>query len=295
MESIQSKFFKLLLLIVGRKRFWYKTGDELKKGIVERRKLPTEPPEKLYEKFHVEQKEIEGHRYYEISQKNGRDQYHIFYLHGGAYVHRITKYHWDFLYRLAETLSCSLTVPLYPLAPEHTYKETIGMVTQLYREQLGKKDSIILMGDSAGGGLALALAQLLKIDGEALPSQLFLIAPWLDMTLTNPEIDILQKDDYFVAKPGLVDVAKWYSGGEDLRHYLLSPMYGDLEGLPQITLFVGTKDSLVADSRKFVAMAAEQGIGIDYIEQPHMVHVYPIFTFPEAQVAFQQIIERIQR
>ncbi|WP_332646568.1 alpha/beta hydrolase [Lysinibacillus sp. 54212] len=284
-----------MLLIVGRKRFWYKTGDELKKGIAERRILSTEPPKKMYDKFHVEQKEIQGHHYYEISQKNGRNQPHILYLHGGAYVHRITKYHWDFLYRLAQTLSCSLTVPLYPLAPEHTYKETVDMVTQLYREQLGQKDSIIFMGDSAGGGLALALAQRLKINGEALPSQLILIAPWLDMTLSNPEIDILQKGDYFVAKPGLMEVAKWYSGGEDLRCYLLSPMYGELKGLPQITLFVGTKDSLVADSRKFVAMAAEQGIEIDYIEQQNMVHVYPIFTFPEAQVAFHQIIERIQR
>lgn len=294
MESIQSKFFKLLLLIVGRKRFWYQTGDKLKKGIAARRKFPTEPPEKIVKDFQVEKKEMKGHSYYEISQKNGRNQQHIFYLHGGAYVHQITKYHWDFLYRLAKTLSCSLTVPLYPLAPEHTYKETVDMVTALYRERLGQEDNVILMGDSAGGGLALALAQLLKSNEEKLPRRMILIAPWLDMTLSNPEIEILQKDDYFVAKPGLMDVAKWYSGGEDLRHYLLSPIYGELKGLPQITLFVGTKDSLVADARKFVRIAASQDIKIDYIEGRDMVHVYPIFTFPEAQVAFRQIIERIQ-
>lgn len=297
LESLQSKWFKILLRLVGRKRFWEMTGEELKKGIAKRRLLNHEPPKELQQRLNIEKKELNGHFYYEIHPLEKTSKKHIFYLHGGAYVHKITKYHWDFLGRLANELKCTITVPLYPLAPEHTYKQTFDFVNPLYMKQIGTIDNpndVVLMGDSAGGGLALALAQLLSEKQIQQPGNIILISPWLDLSLENPEIDSIDKYDPFLSKSGAIEAGKMYAGETDRKHFLLSPMYGELNGLGDITLFMGTHDILVADARRFVKIAKEQGKVINYFEGPQMIHVYPIFTFPESKSALEQIVNKIK-
>lgn len=292
MESLQSKGFKILLRIVGRKRFWKQTGEELKEGIAKRRLLDYKPSEDLKKILDIEKKEMNGHQYYVMKPLGKISTKHVFYLHGGAYVHRITQYHWKFLGRLVQEFGCTVTVPLYPLAPEHTYKQTFDFVYPLYMQQadaLNNPSDMVLMGDSAGGGLALALAQLLKEKQVPQPGNIVLISPWLDLTLTNPKIDEIDKVDPFLSKIGAIEAGIMYAGDADPKHYLLSPMYGDLRELGAITVFMGTHDILAPDARKMVAMAKDQGVQINYIEAPNMIHVYPIFTFPESKAACKKI------
>ncbi len=107
------------------------------------------------------------------------------------------------------------------------------------------------MGDSAGGGLALALAQKLKKDGMTQPQQIILLSPWLDVTMTNPEFKDREAGDPMLDIEGSQMAGKAYAGRLNTKNYLVSPMYGDLTGLAKISLFTSGKDMLIADVRKF--------------------------------------------
>lgn len=193
MESYQSKFFKLVLRLSRRKQFWQKTGEELERGIQTRRLLEFEPPGVVVQELDVEKHEQDGHFYYILQPKEQTSDLHILYLHGGAYVNRITSQHWHFLARIVEALDCKITVPLYPLAPEHTFDETYEFVLPIYNEQKPQ----VIMGDSAGGGLALSLCQYLKEQQLPQPEKVIAISPWLDMTMENPGIQKVDRFDRF--------------------------------------------------------------------------------------------------
>lgn len=297
-ESIQSKSFKLLLKASGAKKFWDRSGEDLIKAIEKRRLLSDEPPQKLHDTVDTIKGEINGIYYYELHPREKTGHPPIFYVHGGAYVYRISKLHWNFLGKLVDELQCTIIVPLYPLAPENTHEHTLSFVYELYKRQpetMENKQNMILMGDSAGGGLALVLAQHLKEKQLPQPEQIILISPWLDVSMSNPEIAEIEDDDPFLVRPGLIEAGKMYAGTTDTKDPKVSPLYGELAGLADITLFMGSHDLLVADARKFVAAAEQQGVPIDYIEAEKMVHIYPIYNFPESEIALEQIVERIKR
>ncbi|GGF26825.1 esterase [Halobacillus andaensis] len=296
MESIRSKQFKIILKLAGKKIFWRKSGEMLKEGIATRRLLNHEPPQKLRDNFSIKKVEMNGHYYYEMKPLKPENDLHIFYTHGGGYVHKITRQHWKFLGRLADKLRCTITIPLYPLAPEHTYQQTFDFVYALYEQVVNKVEdpsNLVFMGDSAGGGLALALAQLLHEKQAPQPGKIILISPWLDLHLSNPEVEAIEKYDPFLTRTGVIEAGKMYAGDADRSLYLLSPINGDVTGLGEISIFMGSHDILAPDARKFVKKAKEQGKEIDYHEAQHMIHVYPIFNFPEARAALQQIISKI--
>ena len=95
---------------------------------------------------------------------NNIGEKHILYLHGGGYVYEITNLHWEFLGKLIDALKCTITIPIYPLAPKHQYQEVFDMIVPIYQQIISevKPEDIVIMGDSAGGGMSLSLAQLLK-------------------------------------------------------------------------------------------------------------------------------------
>lgn len=296
-ESVQSRSFKWLLKLTKSKQFWEKSGEGLINAINKRRMLSDEPPNKLHKQLRIKKGEMNGNAYYELEPFLKTDNKPIFYVHGGAYVYRISRLHWNFLARLVKRLNCTIIVPLYPLAPEHTYQHTLSFVYDLFiqqRNRIKNPEDMVLMGDSAGGGLALVLAQLLKEKQQEQPEQIILISPWLDVSLSNPDITPIEKYDPFLVKSGLAEAGKMYAGGTDTTHPKVSPIYGDLTGLGEMTLFMGTHDILVADARKFVRLAKEQGIDVHYVEADKMVHIYPVYNFPESRVALKQIVNQIK-
>ena len=108
----------------------------------------------------------------------------VLYLHGGAYIRPITSFHWRFLRSIVEQTGCTVTVPLYPLAPEANCVQTVEAVTDVYIRERARAgaEHVTVMGDSAGGGLALALCYALRQKAFRLPCSLVLICPWLDVT-----------------------------------------------------------------------------------------------------------------
>jgi acetyl esterase/lipase len=190
---------------------------------------------------------------------------------------------------------CTVTAPDYPLAPDHTYKESFNMLTVLYCQLIGMASphDIIFMGDSSGGGFALALAQKIRNDHIVQPGQIILLSPWLDITLTNPDIKDVDGVEPFLGIEGLRKAGKLYAGDAHPGHYLLSPINGALEGLGKISILIGSKDILVADTRKFRSLAESKGIKINYYEYEDMLHAWMFLNFPESKRAKQQVVDLI--
>ncbi|WP_188133918.1 alpha/beta hydrolase fold domain-containing protein [Chitinophaga sp. CF418] len=253
-----------------------------------------EPPSSLF--GNVTKIKQDGQNVFTLEAVGGGSNIHILYLHGGAYVQRFTLLHWLFLSDLIKATGVGITAPDYPLAPAYTYKEAFTMVEAVYKQLTTKYDAsrLILMGDSAGGGFALALAQKLKKDNVPVPARIILLSPWLDISLENPVINSLDPADPFLGVESLRQVGKLYAGGTGTDNHLLSPINGPLTGLGKIAVFAGANEILVADARKLKELALSQGTDLEYYEYPDMVHAWMLLDFPESKQAKRQIIDLIK-
>lgn len=297
MESIQSKILKVILRAINLKKIWQVTGNKLKRNI-EKKQLSEshEPPKNFLRKFNITEKEMNGYCYYVLGPLKKKGKKHILFIHGGGYVYEIMILEWEFIGKLIDSLDCTITVPIYPLAPKHQNEEVFDMIVPIYQRiisEVNPKD-VVIMGDSAGGGMSLSLAQLLKEKEMPQPKNIILISPALDMSFSNPEIQEVEKLDPELATPALIDISKWYRGEKVTTDYMVSPIYGDFKGLGKISLFIGTHDILYPDAKKFKKMADEIGVKINYYEYPNMIHIWPLLLFPESKKATKQIIQIIK-
>jgi acetyl esterase/lipase len=291
-QSWQSRAVKLGLRILRINGMWKKTGSALRKEVEQKqRKENSEPPASVRKQCKVIRKELGGHSCYVISPAHGSGSKHILYLHGGGYVLKISPLHGEFLAELAGKLKCTITVPMYPLSPQYGHEDVFMMIVPLYEQLLLEAASkeLVVMGDSAGGGMGLALLQLLKERGITAPAHTILISPALDMTFSNPEIKVVERKDPINAVPAIQEIAQWYAGAKPITHPLISPAYGEVDGLGPLSVFIGTHDIVYPDVRKFKERMQENGIPLGYYEYPKMLHVWPLFFFPESKLARKQI------
>ncbi|WP_337101360.1 alpha/beta hydrolase [Paenibacillus sp. YIM B09110] len=249
----------------------------------------------IQQKMDIAMEHQYGKDCYVLKGKQQANEKIILYLHGGGYVNQPLGAHWKFIRTLSDLSNATFVVPVYPKVPHHQYHESYAQVLPIYEKLLMKTSpqNIIFMGDSAGGGFALALAQLSKEKDLPQPSRIILLSPWLDITLSNPDIQKFEINDVMLGSYGLGIIGKLYAGDTDPNHYLLSPINGDIQGLGEISLFIGTHELLLADARKFRDRANKEGIKINYNEYPKMNHVFPALPIPEAQKAIKQIIDLI--
>lgn len=193
----------------------------------------------------------------------------ILYLHGGSYVGKIEKYHWNFLKDIIEDTNATIIIPDYPLTPEKTYIDVFKMMEPLYKEIIEniKDKEFILMGDSAGAGMALALYQRNGKLNRRLPDKTILISPWLDVRMNNSEIDKINDP---VLKRSLLKLSgKKYAGKNGLKSYLVNPVLGPTDKLKNIYILSGTKDILNPDAKKFAILNKEKVIFLEYEEAIH--------------------------
>ncbi len=287
MASIESKLFYLLLRLIKKKKF-LDMQFAFGKFDFNNSRLPPKRTEKI---CNIASYTANGRNVFVLSPKSRKATQHILYLHGGAYVQTFVRQHWKFLSNLVASTDSVITAPDYPIAPKHTFIDAFHMVISVYREMIANvgPHNIVVMGDSAGGGFSLALCQRLKSENLPQPRRIILLSPWLDLTLTNPEIRSIDSRDPFLGISGLRKAALAYAGGHDLNDYCLSPIHGPLNGLAPISIFIGSNDILVADARRLMMIARRQGISIDYHEYRDMVHVWMLLYFPESRHAQQKI------
>lgn len=290
-RSLESIIAELIIRISGEKSK-YIHEDKINRFIEKRRiineKTYTIPFYPFYKSLICKDKKYDMDVFY-INKKENQKQ--ILYLHGGGYINQPFVQHIRFLTILAKQTNTTIILPIYPKAPVHTYNETFEKLLKLYEgllDSVSSKD-IILMGDSAGGGLSLAFAKLLLKHKISQPKEIILISPWLDITMSNPNISLFEKKDPMLAVPGLIKIGKLWAGDLDSSNYLVSPINGEIVGLGNISIFIGTNEILLPDARKFRDIAYSKGIKINYYEYEKMNHVFPIAPIPEAKKAIKQI------
>ena len=222
---------------------------------------------------------------------------HVIFFHGGAYMFGAAPNHWRLAEKIVKQSFCRMTLIDYPLAPEHNYTDTFRMVSGAY-ELLTTQysgDSFILMGDSAGGGLALAFAQkLIKEKHRAPAAKIVLLSPWLDLSMSNPNIKHQESSDYILTVHMLRHAGMKYSNGENQDQYLLSPINGELKDLPETIVFYGTEELFYADCIRFKSMIGPDKQGIILKEYPKMQHDWIIFPIPESKQVVKEICEFIK-
>lgn len=248
------------------------------------------------QRFDVSTRSVAGFPVYDIAPKNGSSK-RILYLHGGAYVFEITTYHWALIAEMAERLGFGMTVPIYPIAPEHDFHDMFGMVGSVYREMLEETaaEDIIFMGDSAGGNMAVVLTMMMAEEGLPTPGSHVLISPGLDMSLANPEVFEAEQRDPWLGIPGGLEAVRLYGAGMDRSDWHISPLYGDLKVLPPTLLLTGSHDLLTPDNLIFADKARAAGVDVELVHEEGMFHVWPLINMPEARRARDRIVAFLSR
>jgi len=243
-------------------------------------KAPAKLPRSLLRNFNIQEVTQNNRKVWTISPEEGKSDVVILYLHGGAYMGNILKQHWDLIEQLINKTNATIVIPDYPLAPDEACKETYGFILDLYTRLMNDYPikRIIFMGDSAGGGLALGFVQKLRNENIKQPDEVILFSPWLDLTMSNPYLQILDKGDKLLSIEGLKSAGQKYAGNLNLKDYRVSPIYGDLTGMCRISIFTGTKDILNADAQKCKQLMKDQQISFNYFEYPNMFHDWVIIT-----------------
>ncbi|MCK4530654.1 MAG: alpha/beta hydrolase fold domain-containing protein, partial [Candidatus Marinimicrobia bacterium] len=244
---------------------------------------PARPLNSMYLLYDIDVDDGLGHNVWTIEPVKDMSEKVIIYLHGGSYMYNFMPPHWMFISNIVDQLKAKVIAPDYPLAPEYNVTHVFDMLLKLYSELIKDHDPkhISIIGDSAGGGMSLALGQLLAEKGLPQPGQLILLSPCVDVTLTNPDIVEVDKDDPLLNIESILIAGELYAGPLDRKNYLVSPIYGELKDLAPISLYVGTHDLLVADCRKLNCMATALGIPFNYYEYEGLFHVGMLYPTPE--------------
>lgn len=253
-------------------------------------------PKKILKNYEVNENQINGRKIWTLKPKQNATEKVVFYLHGGAYVFNISNLHWNLIYEFLTKTNANFIIADYPLAPESTFNDVYDFLDKTYEELLKQisSENLIFMGDSAGGGLALSFAQKLRNENKQVPSQIILLSPWLDLSMSNPEISNVEKYDKILTVKGLKMAAKSYSDNTDLSNYLLSPLFGDFSNLATISIFVGTHEVFIYDIRKLKQLLDEKTISVNYFEYPKMFHDWHIITqLKESKKSIEQISDLI--
>ncbi|MFQ1699866.1 alpha/beta hydrolase [Loktanella agnita] len=253
------------------------------------------PPQRLRRVYDVTMRDVDGWPVYTVTPKADAPTKHIIYLHGGSYVHQLNHNHWNAVTALAQATGAQITVPLYPLAPEYDHAAAFALVDTLFTALLTTyaADDVILCGDSAGAGLALGFAIGQRDQGGSLPGRLILFAPWLDITMADPAAQAVESSDVMLKIDRLRETGRWWAGGRDPRHPILSPLFANLTDLPPIDIYQGTADVFIVDTRRFACRA--EGAVVTLYEFNGAFHAFPVATFlPEAKTVYRRIARDLQ-
>lgn len=257
------------------------------------RSLPTRAVRGFDRRYAVRVEELDGFVAHVLTPRDAEPVRTLYYVHGGGYMAGIDAFHVRYAARLAQALRARIVLPDYPLAPEHTWRDSHDALVTHAARWADEPGGIVLAGDSAGGGLALAIAQSMRDRGHTPATHLVLHAPWVDLTTSTPETAAFAERDTWLFLGKLHAYAGWWAGSpDDLGRPEVSPGLADLAGLPPALMLYGTRDLLAPGCRLLASRAAEAGWDLTWVEEPDLIHVYGILPLvPEARRAFRQVVE----
>lgn len=222
----------------------------------------------------------------------------VLYVHGGGYVSGSCSDHRGIVASFTKYVGVTTLLFEYRLAPEFPFPAAVDDSVKIYQWLLSSgylPENIVVAGESAGGGLCLALLLALKENAITLPSAGVAISPWTDLTcsgnsyISKNKLSPAPLNSWFV-------FAKHYCGDNPATHPLISPLYGDLKGLPPLLINSAEDDELFDDGEKFYLKAREAKVNISFTKGTGMVHCYPLLApmFPEATEAMGEIVRFIR-
>jgi acetyl esterase/lipase len=201
----------------------------------------------------------------------------LLYLHGGGYTSGSPRSHRPMVARIAEAAQATAIVPDYRLGPEHRFPAAVEDALAAYRALIEggtQPERMIVAGDSAGGGLAMALALALKREGLPQPAGWFVISPWADLTQSGTSYRTKADTDPMISKAGLDQSAAAYLGGLDPRDPLASPIFGDFEGVAPVLIQTGSEEALLSDSVALADVLGQARVEVRLEIWPEMIHVF---------------------
>lgn len=291
MPSLQHQVLTRVIPIVRRRSEVHDPEQVRRDVLAAQQQADGTPPRRIAARFAVHRRNGPGLPLFELCAPGDPPRRTVLYLHGGGYVSGLDRFHWRYAARLARHLGVRVVLPDYPLTPTHTWRDALPGLVPLF-EQLAVESphGVVLMGDSAGGGLAVALAQQLARRPGPQPTHLVAFAPWVDLTGETPGTPDAARSDPWLTLSKLKLYGGWWGDG-DPHAPEGSPLFGEMAGLPPLLVLCGTRDVLVPQSRALVARARGAGAAVSYVEEPGLLHVYPLLPIPEAGRAFRQVAE----
>jgi acetyl esterase/lipase len=217
----------------------------------------------------------------------------VIYLHGGGWVNEIAAQHWKLAAQITGMGRAAVIVPIFPLIPLATAADVVPAIAAFAAEHISAGRTLCLVGDSAGGQIALSAALLLRDEHDMVIPRTVLISPVVDLSLTNPLIDALEPTDPWLGRDALRVFADRWRGEWPVDDPRVSPLAADLAGLGPLTIFSGTRDILNPDARLLAEKAGAAGVDVDYHEQPGLLHVYPLMPTPEGRRARALIVAAV--
>lgn len=222
----------------------------------------------------------------------------LLYLHGGGYFACSPRTHRPITGGFAKR-GFAVFVPDYRLAPEHPFPAAIEDAVAAWQGLLTlghQADTISVAGDSAGGGLSLALMLTLRDRASAMPAAAALFSPWTDLAATGASVVSNAKRDAMFWAPGLVEGGATYLGGTPATNPLASPHYADLAGLPPLLIHAGDRELLRDDSTRLAEHARAAGIETELRVWPVVPHVWQLAQFvPEARASLDAAADFLKR
>jgi epsilon-lactone hydrolase len=214
----------------------------------------------------------------------------VLYLHGGGYLFGSPKSHRQVIIAMAKAFDAPAYGLDYRLAPEHPFPAAVEDATAAYRWLLTQHPgaSIVLAGDSAGGGLAIATALAVKDSGLTLPTAIVGFSPYTDLAVTGASVEANAKTCAMFTPRGIHEAAALYLAGGNARDPRASPLYGDFAGLPPMLLFASRHEILRDDTLRLAERATAAGVKVELVVRDRLPHVWPVFIgiLPEAREAF---------
>lgn len=221
-----------------------------------------------------------------ISPRKGPEpQVTILYFHGGGYVFGSPATHSALVASLAKRAAARAVLPRYPLAPEHPFPAAFEHALAAYRACREQGGRVIIGGDSAGGGLALALLAHLLARGELLPEAVIALSPVTDLTFSGVSTRENAEAEAVLPAERAQDMVQMYLNGADPINPSVSPLFADFTGGPPVWITAGDTEILLDDSRRIVDRMKTQGVDVTYVEEVDLPHVWPLFhnILPEAR------------
>jgi monoterpene epsilon-lactone hydrolase len=224
----------------------------------------------------------------------------VLYCHGGGYYFCSPRTHRSLVFGLATRANASIFSLDYRLAPEHRYPAALDDAMAAYRQLIADgtpPGSIVISGDSAGGGLALAALVALRDAGDPLPAGCLLFSPWTDLAATGETLRTNDGLDPMFRGAAIGLAAKLYLGDTSATHPYASPLYADLHGLPPLFIMAGATEVLLDDSRRVADNARARGVAVEFEVWQKVPHVWPLFVpfIPEARRALDRAATFVQR